>query len=135
MDVHNMKEHHYLNNNNFDQIIFNFPHAGFTWREIDKVQIQSHRRLVRGFLQNAKEMIYIDGEIHISHKTAHPFSKWDIKGLAEEEGLILIEEVDFQQSFYPGYSNKRGFGFQCDQNFPIGKSSTFKFSSMSYLLL
>ncbi|CAK8566517.1 unnamed protein product [Lathyrus sativus] len=59
VDVHNMKEHHFLKNQKYDQIIFNFPHAGFVWREIDEIQIQSHRSLVSGFLQNAKEKWFI----------------------------------------------------------------------------
>ncbi|CAI8594934.1 unnamed protein product [Vicia faba] len=129
VDVKNMCQHHYLKNNRFDPIIFNFPHAGFILREIDEMQIRLHRGLVSGFLKSAKEMVYYGGEIHISHKTSHPYSKWDIKGLAKNEELVFIEEVDFQQSYYPGYSNKRGSGFQCDQSFPIGNSSTFKFAT------
>ncbi|XP_058725456.1 uncharacterized protein At4g26485-like [Vicia villosa] len=122
VDVHNMTQHHYLNNKSFNRIIFNFPHAGFDYRE-----------LVSGFLKSAKYMLSIfGGEIHVSHKTAYPFSKWDIKGLAENEGLILIGEVDFQQSYYPGYTNKRGSGLQCDQSFPIGMSSTLQFSKLHF---
>lgn len=30
---------------------------------------------------------------------------------------------------YPGYSNKRGEGDRCDQPFPLGECSTFKFRS------
>ncbi|CAI8594930.1 unnamed protein product [Vicia faba] len=128
VDVHNMSEHHYLNNKSFHRIIFNFPHAGFDYRESNDFQILLHRRLVSGFLKSAKCILApVEGEIHVSHKTSHPYSKWDIEGLAENEELVFIEEVDFQQSDYPGYSNKRGSGLQCDQSFPIGKSSTFKF--------
>ncbi|XP_058725457.1 uncharacterized protein At4g26485-like [Vicia villosa] len=132
VDVHNMTQHHYLNNKSFNRIIFNFPHAGFDYRESTDIQIMLHKRLVSGFLKSAKYMLSIfGGEIHVSHKTTYPFSTWDIKGLAENERLIFIEEVDFLQSYYPGYSNKRGSGSQCDQSFPIRKSSTFKFSSRS----
>ncbi|XP_058725460.1 uncharacterized protein At4g26485-like [Vicia villosa] len=129
VDVETMSQHHYLKNCSFDRIIFNFPHAGFTWRESDVFQILSNRRVVSGFLKSAKSMISFIGQIHVSHKTSYPYSKWDIKGLAENEGLFFIGEVDFQQSYYPGYANKRGSGLQCDQSFPIGMSSTFKFSS------
>lgn len=81
-----------------------------------------------GFLKNAKELVNVGGEIHITHKTAHPFSKWDIKELARKEGLFFVEEVGFNQYNYPGYNNKRGDGLKCDESFPIGMSSTFKFS-------
>jgi len=36
VDVHNMTHHQYLkHHNNFDRIIFNFPHSGIFSREID----------------------------------------------------------------------------------------------------
>ncbi|CAK8534197.1 unnamed protein product [Lathyrus sativus] len=132
VDAYNMTQHHYLKNECFDRIIFNFPHAGFVYRESNVFQILLHRRLVSGFLKSAKYMLTLLGEIHVSHKTSHPFCIWDVKGLAKNEGLMFIEEVDFQQSYYPGYRNKRGSGLQCDQSFPIRKSSTFKFSYMMY---
>ncbi|XP_058725459.1 heavy metal-associated isoprenylated plant protein 41-like [Vicia villosa] len=131
VDVGNMSQHLYLKNKSFDRIIFNFPHAGFVCRESDELQILLHRRLVSGFFKSAKSIVSSSGEIHVSHKTSYPFFKWDIEGLAVIEGLILIEEVDFQQSYYPGYSNKRGSGSQCDHSFPIGMSSTFKFCCLT----
>lgn len=85
-----------------------------------------------GFLGSAKYMLNVGGEIHITHKTAHPFSNWNIKNLAENEKLLFIEEVTFYQHFYPGYGNKKGAGFKCDKSFPIGKCSTFKFGSLYY---
>jgi 25S rRNA (uracil2634-N3)-methyltransferase len=88
---------------------------------------------VSGFLRNAKNMLSFGGEIHISHKTTHPFTEWKIKDLAKDEGLEFIEEVEFQGSFYPGYNNKRGSGSKCYHSFPIGKSSTFKFSKEDFL--
>jgi len=72
-------------------------------------------------------MLSVLGEIHITHKTAYPYSYWNIKNLAEMEDLSFIEEVDFHQVLYPGYVNKRGAGSKCGQSFPIGESSTFKF--------
>lgn len=87
---------------------------------------------MRGFLQNARYMLSVGGEIHISHKTSQPYSEWRIKDLAENVGLKLIEEVDFQRSFYPGYYNKRGSGSKCNQSFHIGRSSTYKFCRVFY---
>lgn len=53
-----------------------------------------HKELVRGFLNSAKKMVKDkDGEIHITHKTAYPFSEWKIETLAEENGLCLAQEV------------------------------------------
>lgn len=88
-----------------------------------------HRELVRGFLKSARSMLTKHGEIHVTHKTAYPFSKWEIEKLAEEdEELCLVEKAEFSESDYPGYVNKRGDGLWCDQKFPIGQCSTYKFA-------
>ena len=86
-----------------------------------------HQDVVRGFLRNARDMITKGGEVHVTHKTAHPFSTWEIEKLAEEAGLHLVEEVDFTKWDYPGYENKRGGGYRSNDTFPVGQCSTFKF--------
>ncbi|CAG7892457.1 unnamed protein product, partial [Brassica rapa] len=68
-----------------------------------------------------------DGLIHITHKTAHPFSEWKIVTLAEENGLCLTREVEFNKWYFPGYSNKKGSRPRCNSSFPVGKSSIFIF--------
>jgi len=88
-----------------------------------------HKNLVRGFLKNANLLLRSGGEIHITHKTKHPYTLWDIKLLGNEEGLFCVGEVDFNQALYPGYSNKRGSGSSCDRTFIVGQCSTFKFSA------
>ncbi|XP_024011182.1 uncharacterized protein At4g26485 [Eutrema salsugineum] len=107
----------------YDRIIFNFPHAG------------KHQEVVRGFMRSAREMIKSDeaGEIHVTHKTAHPFSNWNIRTLVGD--LYCYKEVEFYTWQYPGYSNKRGSGSDCDSSFPVGKSSTFMFRKHWYLCL
>ncbi|KAH1192802.1 Uncharacterized protein GmHk_19G053953 [Glycine max] len=50
------------------------------------VHTMLHKDLVSGFLYNAKYMLNKGGEIHITHKTTHPFSKWNIKKLAKRQG-------------------------------------------------
>lgn len=73
-------------------------------------------------------MLKENGEIHVTHKTGHPFSKWEIEELAREAGLSLDEKVGFYLWEYPGYSNKYGNGYKCDDSFPVGQCSTFKFT-------
>ncbi|XP_052177500.1 uncharacterized protein At4g26485-like [Diospyros lotus] len=120
----------------FDRIVFNFPHAGFIFSESDPFQIELHSNVVKGFLINAYEMLRESGQVHITHKTAHPFSKWNIEDLAEDVGLDLAEKVVFSLYQYPGYINKRGHGSRSDETFPVGECSTFKdsttFSSLAY---
>jgi len=71
-------------------------------------------------------MLKKGGEIHITHKTAHPFRKWNIKKLAKRQS-----QEEFYLHLYPGYTytNKRGDGRNCDESFPIGECSTFMFMS------
>ncbi|XP_061342204.1 uncharacterized protein At4g26485-like [Gastrolobium bilobum] len=128
VDAHTMGEHPLLQMKSFDRIVFNFPHAGFVYFEHTSWQIHLHQGLVRGFLKSAKKILSNGGEIHLTHKTAHPFSKWEIVELAKEVELFLDEEVPFLIWDYPGYINRRGSGYNCEGTFPIGACSTFKFS-------
>ncbi|XP_031491494.1 uncharacterized protein At4g26485-like isoform X1 [Nymphaea colorata] len=111
----------------FDRIVFNFPHAGFEYPEEDVRQIKMHRRLLKGFFLNAKEMLLEDGEIHVTHKTSSPFKEWNLQQKAERRGLVLVERAPFNICDYPGYFNKRGYGVVSDTSFPIGRCCTFKF--------
>ncbi|KAG7541388.1 S-adenosyl-L-methionine-dependent methyltransferase [Arabidopsis thaliana x Arabidopsis arenosa] len=130
VDVHTMSFDNSLSLQRYDRIVFNFPHAGsrFFGREFSSRAIESHKELVRGFLENAKEMLEEDGEIHITHKTTYPFSDWGIKKLAKGEGLKLLKKSKFELSHYPGYINKRGSGGRrSDDYFPVGECSTYMF--------
>ncbi|KAH9615354.1 hypothetical protein KSS87_014663 [Heliosperma pusillum] len=107
----------------FDRIIFNFPHAGsFGLTDAD---MRKHKNLVTEFLRNAKKMINEDGEIHIRHKCNGVFLKWDIPKLGYDQGLILIQEMKFDQTKYPGYHTKYGFGG--DKDFECNPCKTYKF--------
>ncbi|KHG13266.1 hypothetical protein F383_18821 [Gossypium arboreum] len=86
-----------------------------------------HRNLVQGFFRSARGMLRANGEIHVNHKTSAPFSLWNLEKLASECSLAWIQCVDFNVEDYPGYQNKRGDDSRCDEPFPLGKSSTFKF--------
>ncbi|XVF76989.1 hypothetical protein PTKIN_Ptkin14bG0004100 [Pterospermum kingtungense] len=134
VDATTMSQHGLLKLYSFDRIVFNFPHAGLYYREHDTPQIQLHKKLVKGFFRNAYKMVADNGEVHITHKTSHPFSMWNIEKLAREVGLELINEVPFSKGEYPGYENKRGHGIKCNKTFPIGECSTFMFKKQSCLL-
>ncbi|XP_027941365.1 uncharacterized protein At4g26485-like [Vigna unguiculata] len=131
VDVHTMSEHPLLKTKCFDRIIFNFPHAGFTYREHKLCQIELHQKLVSGFFKSAKKMITQNGEIHVTHKNGNPYNKWEVVELAVDENLQLVEKVRFRKRDYLGYVNKRGSGNRCDKTFAVGDCSTFKFSHAS----
>ncbi|XP_021287416.1 uncharacterized protein At4g26485-like [Herrania umbratica] len=92
-----------------------------------------HQNLVQGFLRNASDTLTDRGEVHITRKITHPFSEWKIEKLAKEVGLGLFREEPFWLWDYPGYGNKRGDGDRCDDSFPVGQYTTFKFRKPSVL--
>ncbi|MCL7026960.1 hypothetical protein MKW94_019721 [Papaver nudicaule] len=113
----------------FDRIVFNFPYAhGVEKFCARSFQLSEHRNLVRLFFENAKKLLAFNGEIHVTHKTNSFHCEWDVQGLANLTGLRLVEEVDFNLSDYPGYSNKLGVGgVKMDKSFECQPSSTYKF--------
>ncbi|KAK1373351.1 heavy metal-associated isoprenylated plant protein 41 [Heracleum sosnowskyi] len=58
VDATKMKFHSNLSIRKFDQIIFNFPHAGFYGKEDNSLLIGMHKRLLDDFFQNACGMLY-----------------------------------------------------------------------------
>lgn len=75
-------------------------------------------------------MLQVNGEVHVTHKTSHPYNEWEIVKLAKESGLYLVEEASFSTRDYPGYMNKRGSGKKCNQTFHVGRCSTYKFAKL-----
>lgn len=94
-----------------------------------------HKDVLRGYFTSASEMLTDSGEVHVTHKTAHPYSKWNIVNLAEEAGLYLVEEAEFTRGDYPRYINKKGSGIKCNRTFRVGQCSTYKFAKLPLQLL
>ncbi|XP_060190074.1 uncharacterized protein LOC132619137 [Lycium barbarum] len=86
-----------------------------------------HRNLVRSFLWSAKNMLRLDGQIHVAHKTTPTYHRWDLVGLGIENSLSCIECAEFRAENYPGYNNKMGDGPKCDEPFHLGECQTFMF--------
>ncbi|CAN6684221.1 unnamed protein product [Malus baccata var. baccata] len=131
VDVDTMSQHPRLAAKLFDRIVFNFPHAGFFGWEHQRL----HQDLVKRFFTAAFEMLTGRGEVHVTHKTGNPFSRWNIVKLAEEVGLYLVEEAPFKRADYPGYLNKKGSGRKCNRTFRVGQCSTYKFAKLPLQLL
>ncbi|XVF03574.1 hypothetical protein REPUB_Repub05bG0005200 [Reevesia pubescens] len=125
VDATKMANHCSLQGIKFDRVIYNFPHAGFCTGESGKSQTGRNQLLISLFFKNAKEMIYENGEIHVTHKSNGFFLGWNLQGLASAVGLRLIQEVPFNFTDYPGYRTKYGFGG--DKNFNCNPSKTYKF--------
>nr|GME16702.1 uncharacterized protein LOC109178068 [Ipomoea batatas] len=125
VDATSMANHPSLMGSTFDRIIFNFPYAGFFSDSSRESKIGCHQSMIWMFLGNAKQMISENGEIHITHKTNGFHQQWDIVSLGIQQGLELVDSVEFNVSDYPGYSNKYGFGG--DNSFDCSPSKTYMF--------
>lgn len=97
---------------------------------VQYVSDRLNKRLVKGFLRNAKLLLKKEGgEIHISHKEGHPYNKWDLVKKAHKiGGLVLTQSVPFCKDDYPGYDNKRAHGSLPDASFRLGDCTTYMFS-------
>ncbi|XP_021755826.1 uncharacterized protein At4g26485-like [Chenopodium quinoa] len=127
VDATKMVNHPFVGSMTFDRVIFNFPHAGKFGK--GDLELRMHQKLISGFLQNAKKMIGEDGEIHITSKCSGFFRRLDIPKLGCDQGLYLIQAVNFKRLEYPGYQTKYGFGG--DRYFHCNPSKTYKFGLSS----
>ncbi|XP_044393248.1 heavy metal-associated isoprenylated plant protein 41-like [Triticum aestivum] len=132
VDAGKLDYHPYLRTRQFDRIVFNFPHAGFSfgWKEDDERLIKEHQKIVKAYFESASRLLRPEGEIHVSHKTKDPYCKWDLLRLATDSDLHLVGQAYFWKEDCPGYNNKRGDGKDCDQPFMLGECSTFVFSKL-----
>ncbi|XP_057765398.1 uncharacterized protein At4g26485-like [Salvia miltiorrhiza] len=122
-----MANHQLLAHLKFDRIIFNFPYVGLKgFKNLPRQsQLACQQKLVRQFLENAREMIKENGEIHITHKTNGFHGEWRVVSLGRGCGLRLMEATKFNYLDYPGYNTKCGFGGNGDFN--CNPSKTYKF--------
>ncbi|XAR67328.1 hypothetical protein NMG60_11002036 [Bertholletia excelsa] len=125
VDGTKMATHSSLQHLKFDRIVFNFPLNGFFPNESRESKLRRYREFVRLFMANAKKMIKIDGEIHITHKSYGFYLEWNLEEIGSQQGLRLLEEVPFNHLDYPGYHTKYGFGG--DENFYCYPCKTYKF--------
>ncbi|MFS7910289.1 hypothetical protein Hanom_Chr02g00104521 [Helianthus anomalus] len=93
-----------------------------------------HKRLVKGFFENAIKMLSVEGEVHVTHKDEGIYKTWNIEGLAFSAGLDLHMQEKFRISEYHGYKNKYGDGQHPDDAFNLGKCKKFKFGKPKLLV-
>ncbi|CAH9052799.1 unnamed protein product [Cuscuta epithymum] len=129
VDATVMASHPCLKNMVFDCIVFNFPFAVLPKEKRGNLHHQTvlkkQQSLVVKFLENGKQMIGENGEIHITHRTDGLFGAWRIKFLASKHGFELVEASDFHISDYALYNAKWGNG--SDDNFESYPSKTYRF--------
>ncbi|MFS8002297.1 hypothetical protein Hanom_Chr13g01200481 [Helianthus anomalus] len=94
VDATKMKQNSIFLYRKFDVIIYNFPHAGFRKRTDSEINvIRMHKRLVKGFFENAIKMLSAEGDVHVTHKDERIYKTWNIAGSAfSAAGLDLREQ-------------------------------------------
>ncbi|KAI3881375.1 hypothetical protein MKX03_028832 [Papaver bracteatum] len=131
IDATTMAQDSTLSQRTFHRIVFNFPYASVKKRGSRSAQLSKHKNLVKLFFENAKKLLAVNGEIHVTHKTNSFHIEWDLHGLASLSSLRLIDVVGFKKTDYPGYENKYGwygwYGRSMNASFECQPSITYKF--------
>jgi 25S rRNA (uracil2634-N3)-methyltransferase len=141
----------------YDVVVFNFPHPGWLQERSPKggvrfgheqcpVMIERHRSLLRGFFESTLALAIRAGqpdlEVHVTTKTAPSGADWwGVTALAEECGLELLSESEFDGEPYTsiGYVHKYGVvkgarvGLDgVDGSFPLRNAVTRVFRPRAY---
>jgi len=94
----------------FDIVVFNFPHALAENKNPD-----ANGHLVEEFLRNCREILSVDGEVHITfhidvfrtnNTDKDQYITWQIDQRAKRAGFVHIKKFPLNRSKFPGYAIK-----------------------------
>jgi 25S rRNA (uracil2634-N3)-methyltransferase len=84
---------------------------------------------VAAFLISAKEVLKPCGAVQITHKTSHPYDRWNIPQLGKDAGYRTVTSRQFGrgelQLAFPQYVNVYGSGPKIAKSFPIGECAEY----------
>jgi hypothetical protein len=86
----------------FSRVIFNFPHTGAQ-------RVHLNRNLLQTFFRSSLKTVLPavkGGEVHMTLSCRPPYCNWDVRRIAAAEGLVLIRELAFNPSSFPGYRHR-----------------------------
>ncbi len=119
----------------YDTIVWNFPHA------MDRsYNPKINGDLVESFFESAKEILAVNGEVHITlhinhqiddeigkkagiNKTYHQYLTWGIGHRADLQQLTCVKHTELKHRLFPGYAIKNVQG----NPFNIVKAETYIF--------
>jgi len=118
----------------FDRIVFNFPHVGLGIKDQD-VNLRKNQELLQKFFASATELVRVGGEIHMALKKGMPYSQWNTVGNAHRcSGGKLVQRTEhvFDCAAFPGYAHRRTLGFKegmskGENEEVVGQSRTYVF--------
>ncbi|XP_011504722.1 PREDICTED: ferredoxin-fold anticodon-binding domain-containing protein 1 homolog [Ceratosolen solmsi marchali] len=109
VDATKLEEHKILSKENFDIVIFNFPHVG------GKMRIEKNRELLRKFFMSIRAVLKSDGEIFLTlcdGQGGTPADKdirywhdsWQVTEMAAHGRFILVAVEPFDSSLFESYT-------------------------------
>ena len=106
IDATKLHEVSALKGEKFDRIVWNFPCIGqglSAGADGQSSEMEANKAMVKAFFCSAAQILSLDGEIHIAHKTIEPFCWWQMPLLGRESraGLDLACSLVFDRALSP----------------------------------
>jgi 25S rRNA (uracil2634-N3)-methyltransferase len=108
-------ENYKFAHNQYDRVIFNFPHTGCGIKDTARNNAL-HKLFLKQFFESLiksriVKSIKHNGEIHITLKQGEPYSSWNIVKVAREvTGIKFKTSFEFYPHLYPNYQHRRTIG-------------------------
>ncbi|OCL05023.1 hypothetical protein AOQ84DRAFT_299719 [Glonium stellatum] len=93
----------------WDRIIFNFPHVGGKSTDVNR-QVRYNQELLVSFFRAAYPQLSPGGTIIVTLFEGEPYTLWNIKDLARHVGLKVVTSFKFISKAYPEYEHARTLG-------------------------
>jgi 25S rRNA (uracil2634-N3)-methyltransferase len=120
----------------YDVIVWNFPcTAEASGQDGQNSEMEANKTLLRDFVQQAKVLLKLNGEIHITHKSKPPYNQWKMDELIVgdtttaihdkgETVFVHLASVVFDKYLYPPYTNRKA---RDKKSFPCHDALTYVF--------
>uniref|UniRef100_L2G3Y9 25S rRNA (uridine-N(3))-methyltransferase BMT5-like domain-containing protein n=1 Tax=Colletotrichum fructicola (strain Nara gc5) TaxID=1213859 RepID=L2G3Y9_COLFN len=93
----------------YKRIIFNFPHVGGKYTDVNR-QVRYNQELLVAFFKSALPSLAPRGTLVVTLFEGHPYTLWNIKDLGRHAGLQALQSFRFHARAYPGYRHARTLG-------------------------
>ena len=109
----------------FERIVWNFPCSAVAkGQDGQNQEMEKNKELVRSFVENARQFLVMNGQIHINHKTKPPFNQWKLEEIAMSavENVYYLGRVVLDRSLFPPYVPRKALD---RKSFPCHDACTY----------